>query len=139
VPGCLRPRPLGCSHRPSASGPRAMTEIADPASSPRVSGSDPSARIAWRIVHGPVSPADPVDSAARGSDASAVAAVIYVYYFFIFRDFLSSRTHSVLLIIMKCKFIHMSRLAALAAARRGRSTASISLLSRSRSARYRFA
>lgn len=38
---------------------------------------------------------------------------------------------------MKCKFIHMSRLAALAAARRGRSTASISLLSRSRSARYR--
>ena len=31
----------------------------------------------------------------------------------------------------------MSRLAALAAARRGRSTASISLLSRSRSARYR--
>jgi hypothetical protein len=40
-----------------------MTEIADPASSPRVSGSEPSARI----VHGPVSPADPVDSAARGS------------------------------------------------------------------------
>ena len=29
---------------------------------------------------------------------------------------------------MKCKFIHMSRLAALAAARRGRSTASISLV-----------
>ena len=77
MPGCLRPRPLGCSHRPSASGPRAMTEIADPASSPRVSGSDPSARI----VHGPVSPADPVDSAARGSDASAGRAAAAVIYF----------------------------------------------------------
>lgn len=88
MPGCLRPRPLGCSHRPSASGPRAMTEIADPASSPRVSGSDPSARIAWRIVHGPVSPADPVDSAARGSDASAGRAAAAVIYFMFILNFI---------------------------------------------------